>query len=220
MKEKINKFAVILAGCGRMDGSEVHESTLTLWAIHKNGADYQCFAPDSRQHHVINHLNDKEMAEERNMLIEAARIARGNVLPLSRYRQENFSGLIFPGGFGAAKNLFSYALDGVDCSVNEEVSRAITTTHAAEKPIGALCIAPVLIARVIADAKVTIGNNAGTAADIEAMGAKHIITGHGETAVDEKNKIVTTPCYMLESRVDQVGEGIDRLVMEMLRLVD
>lgn len=214
----MKNFAVILAGCGRMDGSEVHESTLTLWAIHKNGADYQCFAPDNRQHHVINHLNDEEMAEERNMLIEAARIARGNVLPLFQYRQEDFSGIIFPGGFGAAKNLFTYAFEGVDCSVNKEVAKVITTTHAAGKPIGALCIAPVLIARVLDAVKVTIGNDKNTAADIEAMGAKHIITGHGEVTVDENNKIVTTPCYMLESRVDQVGEGIDRLVVEMLRL--
>lgn len=220
MKDKTKNFAVILAGCGRMDGSEVHEATLTLWAISKAGAGYQCFAPDSRQRHVINHLSDKEMAEERNMLTEAARIARGDVLPLSKYRQEDFSGLIFPGGFGAAKNLFTYAFDGIDCSVNQEVKDAITSTHAAEKPIGALCIAPVLIARVIGGVKVTIGNNAETAADLESMGAEHIITGHGEIAVDEKNKIVTTPCYMLESRIDQVGEGIERLVMEMLRISD
>ncbi len=212
-------FAVLLSGCGHQDGAEIHEATLTLWAIHKNGADYQCFAPDIQQHHVLNHLTGQEMQEERNVLIESARIARGKIKPLSAYRADDFAGLVIPGGFGAAKNLCTYAFDGAECSVNPEVARAITSTHAANKPIGALCIAPVLLAQVLEEkVQITIGQDENTAKNITTMGAEHITTWQGEIAVDEKNKIVTTPCYMLDSRVDQIGEGADKVIQSMLRM--
>ncbi len=210
-------FAVLLSGCGHQDGAEIHEATLTLWAIHKNGADYQCFAPDIQQHHVLNHITGQDMHEERNVLVEAARIARGNIQPLSAYRVDDFDGLILPGGVGAAKNLCTYAALGPDCTVNEEVARAVYTTHAAGKPIGALCIAPVVLAKVLNHAKLTIGQDESTANNIVAMGAEHISTWQGEIVVDEPNKIVTTPCYMLDSRVDQIGDGAENVVRAMLK---
>lgn len=211
-------FAVVLSGCGHQDGAEIHEATLTLWAIHKHGADYQCFAPDIRQHHVLNHITGREMDEERNVLIEAARIARGKIKPLSAFQADAFDGLILPGGMGAAKNLCTYAFDGSECEVNEEVGRAILTTHAAGKPIGALCIAPVILAKTLAKGKITIGQDQKTAGNLMAMGAEHAPTMQGEVVIDEENKIVSTPCYMLDSRVDQIGQGAENLVLAMLKL--
>ncbi len=208
----------MLSGCGHQDGAEIHEATLTLWAIHKNGADYQCFAPDIQQHHVLNHITGKEMNEHRSVLIEAARIARGNIHPLSTYQADEFDGLVIPGGLGAAKNLCTYAVDGPECTVNEEVTRAIRSTHQAKKPIGALCIAPVILAKVLGNVTLTIGRDKVTAGNLIAMGAKHIPTRQGEIVVDETNNIVSTPCYMLDSRVDQIGEEADKVVRAMLNL--
>jgi len=212
------KFGVILSGCGHQDGAEIHEATLTLWAIHKNGADYQCFAPDIPQQHVLNHVIGKEMDEQRNVLIEAARIARGDIKPLAEYRVETFDGLVIPGGLGAAKNLCSYAAHGPQCKVNEDVARAVQSTHTAKKPIGALCIAPIILARVLGKGTLTIGQDQTTADNLVSMGAVHVPTWQGEIAVDEENKIVTTPCYMLNSRVDQIGRGADNLIQAMLSL--
>jgi enhancing lycopene biosynthesis protein 2 len=212
------KFAVVLCGCGHRDGSEIHEATLTLWAIHKNGADYQCFAPNVMQHHVLNHLNGEEMPEQRNMLIEAARIARGKIKDLAQFDAAAFDGIVIPGGFGAAKNLCTYAFDGPDCSVNPDVARAIQAMRQAGKPIGALCIAPVIVAKVLGKVTVTAGQDADTAANIGAMGGSHAPTWQSEVVVDQASKVVTTPCYMLDSRVDQIGEGADQLIQAMLKL--
>jgi len=214
------KIGVILAGCGHQDGSEIHEATLTLWAIHKNGADFQCFAPDVPQHHVLNHITGQEMNEKRNVLIESARIARGRVKDLKLLDSNRLDALILPGGTGVAKNLCSYAFDGADCSVNKDVDRAIREMHELGKPIGALCIAPVIVAKVLGSVEVTIGQDETTANNLVRMGARHTGTLQGEIAVDRKNKIVTTPCYMLQSRVDQIGEGADRLVKAVLELID
>jgi enhancing lycopene biosynthesis protein 2 len=212
-------FAVILSGCGHQDGAEIHEATLTLWAIHKNGAEFQCYAPDIKQHHVLNHITGKEMDEERNVLIESARIARGKITPLSAFAADSVDGLVLPGGFGAAKNLSSYAFDGADCTVNSDVAKAVQAMHAAGKPIGALCIAPVILAKVLGDVTLTIGQDSSTAANLAAMGAHHTPTLHGEIAVDRKNKVVSTPCYMLNSRVDQIGDGADHLIRAMLEMM-
>ncbi|MGI6656404.1 MAG: isoprenoid biosynthesis glyoxalase ElbB [Desulfobulbus sp.] len=216
--EKKN-FAVILSGCGHQDGAEIHEATLTLWAIHKNGADFQCYAPDIKQHHVLDHITGQEMNEQRNVLIESARIARGKIASLATFVPGSADGLILPGGFGAAKNLSTYAFDGAKCTVNEGVAKAVKAMHAAGKPIGALCIAPVILARVLGDVTLTIGQDQNTADNLAAMGAKHQPAMHGEICVDSANKIVTTPCYMLTSRIDQVGEGVDKLVQAMLSLM-
>ena len=212
-------IAVILSGCGHQDGAEIHEATLTLWAIHKHGADYQCFAPDIDQHHVLNHITGQEMVEQRNVLIESARIARGNVLDLAEFNADTVDGLIIPGGFGAAKNLCTYAFDGPDCAVNKDVEMAVKTMHAAGKPIGALCIAPVILARVLGNVELTIGQDEATAENLTQMGAHHTTTRQGEVTVDTDNKLVTTPCYMLDSRVDQIGQGADNLVKALLELM-
>jgi enhancing lycopene biosynthesis protein 2 len=211
-------IAVVLAGCGNRDGSEIHEATLTLWAIHKNGAEFQCFAPDIPQHHVLNHITGKEMQETRNVLVESARIARGKIKDIKEFNETDFAALIFPGGAGAAKNLCTYAFDGPNCRVNDDVSRAIKAMHAAGKPIGALCIAPVLLARVLGPVELTIGQDQETAQDLAAIGARHTPSGHGGIVVDRTNRIVTTPCYMLHSRVDQIADGAENLVRAILEL--
>lgn len=212
-------FAVILSGCGHQDGAEIHEATLTLWAIHKNGAEFQCYAPDIKQHHVLNHITGQEMNEKRNVLIESARIARGRIAALATFAPESVDALVIPGGFGAAKNLSSYAFDGAKCTVNPDVASAIRAIHAAGKPIGALCIAPVILAKVLGDVTLTIGQDPGTADNLAAMGARHQPSLQGEIVVDRERKIVSTPCYMLNSRVDQIAEGADNLIRAMIELM-
>ncbi len=215
----MKKIAVVLAGNGVFDGAEIHEATLTLLSIANNGAEYQCFALDINQAHVVNHITGEEMPETRNVLIEAARIARGNIKPLSEYKAENFDAIIFPGGFGVAKNLCTFAFDGADCSVNPEVETAIRNTVVAEKPIGALCISPALIAKVLGDVEVTIGEDEGTANAIETLGATHIKTTHGEVVVDEKYKVITTPCYMLDATITQIATGAENAVKKLLEIM-
>jgi enhancing lycopene biosynthesis protein 2 len=215
----MKKIAVVLAGCGVYDGAEIHEATLTMLAIARQGAQYQCFAPDVEQAHVVNHLTGKEMPEKRNVLVEAARIARGNIQSLSAYKAEDFDALIFPGGFGVAKNLCTFAFDGISCKVNPDVEKAVRATAVAEKPIGALCISPVLIAKILTEVEVTIGSDEGTAQAIENLGATHINTNHGEIVVDEKYKLVTTPCYMLDATISQIADGAENLVKKVLELI-
>lgn len=216
MKKNI---AVVLSGCGVYDGTEIHEATLTLLAIAQNGARYQCFAPDTDQFHVINHLTGEEMEEIRNVLVESARIARGNVRPLSAFQAADYDALIFPGGFGAAKNLSDFAIKGANCSVHPDVVNAVKAMVKAGKPIGALCIAPVVITCILGDGEVTIGNDRETAAAIEKMGGTHQLKTHGEITVDSRYKVVTTPCYMLDATIDQVSEGASNLVKTILTLV-
>ena len=214
----MKKFAVVLAGSGVFDGSEIHEAISTLLAIARHGASYECFAPDIQQAHVINHITGEEMPESRNVLIEAARIARGKIKPLSEYDASKFDAIIFPGGFGVAKNLCTFAFDGVDCTVNTDVEKAIRSTITAEKPVGALCISPVIIAKVLVDVEVTIGNDAETAAAIESFGGTHKATSNGEIVFDEKYKIVTAPCYMLDATIDQIADDADKVVKKILEI--
>jgi len=214
----MKKIAVVLAGNGVYDGAEIHEATLTLLAIARQGAQYQCFAPDINQAHVINHLTGEEMPETRNVLIESARIARGNIKSLAEYAANDFDAIIFPGGFGAAKNLCTFAFDGVECKVNPDVEKAIRSTIVAEKPVGALCISPVLIAKVLGDVEVTIGQDKDTASAIETLGATHVLTTHGEIVVDQKYKVVTTPCYMLNATIDQIAIGAENAVKKVLEM--
>ncbi len=214
----MKKIAVILSGCGHQDGSEIHEATLTLWAIHKNGADFVCFAPDINQHDVIDHRNGQPLPETRNVLMESARIARGNIRPLTEFVADEFDGLIIPGGFGAAKNLCDFAEKGTDMAVLPAVEHAVMSAHKAHKPIGALCIAPVILARLLPNVVLTTGQPGSAAESIEAMGAKHETTQAGQITVDKEHKVVTTPCYMLNSRVDEIAQGIDNLVQMLLSL--
>jgi enhancing lycopene biosynthesis protein 2 len=214
------KAAVVLAGCGVFDGAEIHEAVMTLYAIDKAGGTYQIFAPNVKQHHVINHITGDTMNESRNVLTEAARIARGRIKALTEYRVADFDALIFPGGFGVAKNLCTYAFDGTDCSVDRVVEAAIRDTHSAGKPIGALCISPVLITRVLGDVTVTIGDDAKTVADITTMGGRHEMKRHGEVSVDRKNRIVTAPCYMLNSTVSDIAHDAEVLIKAIQEMVE
>jgi enhancing lycopene biosynthesis protein 2 len=212
------KFAVILSGSGVYDGSEIHEATFTLWAIDKNGSSYQCFAPDIEQHHVINHITGEELHEKRNVLIESARIARGNIKPLSELKSTDYDAVVFPGGFGMAKNLSTLAFDGANCTVNKEVERVVLDMVSNNKPIGALCISPAIIAKVLKGAEVTIGNDKNTTEAIENMGGKHIVKSHGEVTIDKKYKLVTTPCYMLDATISQIAEGAENVIKTILEM--
>jgi len=214
------KFAVVLSGCGVYDGAEIHEATLTMLAIMRQGGSYQCFAPDIPQHHVINHLNGEEMNESRNVLIESARIARGDIKPLNEFDGKDFDALIFPGGFGAAKNLSTVAFDGANATVNPEVEQAVKQMITLKKPIGALCISPAFIAKILKDVNVTIGSDKGTAEAIEAMGATHVETTHGDVVFDEEKMVFTTPCYMLDATILDIDDGANNVVKEMMKVIE
>jgi enhancing lycopene biosynthesis protein 2 len=215
--ETKKRFAVVLSGCGVFDGSEIHESIMILYAILKNGGEYEIFAPDISQHHVVNHITGEEMNETRNVLVESARIARGKIKALSEFRAGDYDSLIFPGGFGAAKNLSSFAFDGADCSVNDQVEKAVKEMVDHEKPVGAVCIAPALIARILDKPELTIGKDPETVSALEAMGATHKETTHGEVITDRKHKLVTSPCYMLDATIMDIAAGADALVKELYR---
>lgn len=215
----MKKIAVVLAGCGVFDGAEIHEAVLTLLAIRKLGAEYVIFAPDKEQHHVMNHYTHKESAEKRNVLVESARIARGKIIPLSDFKATDFDALVFPGGFGVAKNLCTFAFDGPDCKIDTLVEMAIKGMLNDRKPIGAMCIAPVILAKIIGnDVKLTIGNDVSTASAIKKMNAQHVNTGHGEIVVDQKYKVVTTPCYMLDADITHIQQGTENLVKALLEM--
>ncbi len=214
------KFAVILSGCGVFDGAEIHESTLTMLAIARNGGSYKIFAPDVKQHHVINHINGEEMDEIRNVLIESARIARGDIESLDAYKADDFDVLILPGGFGVAKNLCTYAFDGPEFTVDKVISKIIKETHAAGKPIGALCIAPVLITKILGEVDVTIGKDETTARHIEEIGGIHINAENGEIVIDTKNRLVTNPCYMNDASICDIADGADNVVKALIEIVE
>lgn len=213
------QIAVVLAGSGVYDGSEIHEAMLTLYALSKNNVAYQIFAPDINQHHVINHLTGEEMNESRNVLVESARIARGNIQPVDKLNMGDFDALIFPGGFGVAKNLCNFAFEGSNCTVLPEIEKIIKDCVHQNKPLGALCISPVMITKVLGNIKVTIGQDSGTIEAIEKMGGKHETTTHGEVVTDEKHKIVTTPCYMLDATIAEIGIGAENVVKKIISMI-
>ncbi|MBI2166988.1 MAG: isoprenoid biosynthesis glyoxalase ElbB [Candidatus Omnitrophica bacterium] len=215
------RIGVVLSGCGVMDGSEIHESVLTLLALSKAKAEAVCMAPNSDQLHVINHLTGVETQEKRNILVESARIARGKIRDIKEVQAGDVDALIFPGGYGAAKNLCTFAVDGTDCKVHPEVARLVREVHQAGKPIGAICIAPALVAKIFEGSGVglTIGKDRSTADQLERLGSRHHECGVNEIWVDADHKIVTTPAYMLAQNVAEAWQGIEKLVNEILRLV-
>jgi enhancing lycopene biosynthesis protein 2 len=217
------KVGVVLSGCGVYDGAEIHESVITMLALDRAGMDMVLMAPNIDQLHVVNHLNGEEMDERRNVLVEAARIARGNIKDMAEVRADDLDALIFPGGFGVAKNLCDYAMTGSNCTVNPDVQRLATKVHEAGKPIGVICIAPAMLAKIMGQegkkVSLTIGSDEKTAADIEAMGAKHVTCPVTEMVVDEEQKIVSTPAYMEAQSIKEAAEGIEKLVAEVLRLI-
>jgi enhancing lycopene biosynthesis protein 2 len=218
----MKKFAIVLAGCGVFDGAEIHEATLTMLAIKKLGADFQAFAPDIDQYHVINHYTGKEMKEKerRNVLVESARIARGKIKSLDEFEEKDFDALIFPGGFGAAKNLSDVAFKGADAEVDTEVIRAVNEMLVNKKPIGALCISPAFIAKIIGDVKVTIGQDEETAQMINAVGGTHINADHGDVVIDDEKLVFTTPCYMLDAEITDIWEGAYNIVEAMIKFME
>jgi len=212
----MKKFAVILCGCGSLDGSEIHESVMTLLAIDRNECTYSIFAPNDNQYHVVNHYTTSATDEKRNMMVEAARIARGDIRPIEECHVEDFDALVFPGGNGAAKNLFTYAFDGKNCTVREDVAKLIKAFHAAHKPIGALCIAPVMIAKVLGDVTITVGNDEGTIQNVLSFGSKHINTQQTGVIADKQNMVFTTPCYMLPARISDIADCAQNLIDAIL----
>lgn len=212
----MKKFAIILSGNGVYDGAEIHESTMTMLAIKQQGADYDIFAPDIDQHHVINHYSGETMDEKRNVLVEAARIARGEIKPLTRFDASVYDALVMPGGFGVAKNLSTFAFHGSSCEVNPEIEKAIRSMHENEKPIGALCISPVVVAAVLQKGKYTIGQDKNTAEAIQKFGGEHVQTTHGEIIIDKDNRVFTSPCYMLDANIQQIAEGADNVIKAII----
>lgn len=216
----MKKFAVVLAGCGVYDGAEIHEAVLTMLSIDQAGAGYQCFAPDMAQHHVINHYTGAESKEERNVLAESARIARGGIRPLSEFRADAFDALIFPGGFGAAKNLCNWAVAGDNCTVQPDVENAVFAMHKAKKPIGAMCIAPVILARLFSGISLTTGQDPASGGFIERSGNKSVPTNHAEVIANHDQKIFTTPCYMLDASISEIYSGTSNLVKWMMEAMN
>jgi enhancing lycopene biosynthesis protein 2 len=216
------RVGVLLSGCGVYDGAEIHESVLTLLALDRGGARAVCMAPNCDQLHVVDHKTGEPTGETRNALIEAARIARGAIRDLSEVHAQELDALILPGGFGAAKNLCDFAVAGAGAKVHAEVARLLREMLAAQKPIGAICIAPAVLAAVLRDAgeggELTIGTDADTAAALESMGVRHVPCAVGETCIDRQHGIVSTPAYMLAGRISEAAAGIDKLVGEVLEL--
>jgi enhancing lycopene biosynthesis protein 2 len=213
------KIAVILSGCGVYDGAEIHESVITLLRLDQRGAQVQCFAPNIAQLHVINHLTGEEMPESRNVLVESARIARGNIKDIREADVEDFDALIVPGGFGAAKNLSNFAVEGAGCTVQPEVLALAEAFAEAGKPVGLICISPALAAKIYGPGVTcTIGNDADTAAAMNKMGATHADCAVTDIVEDKARKLVSTPAYMLAQSISEAASGINKLVDRILEL--
>ena len=220
----MKKIGVVLSGCGVYDGAEIHESVITLLAIDRAGAEAVCMAPNVEQMHVVNHLTGEEAAgEKRNVLIESARIARGEIKDISTVKADDIDALVFPGGFGAAKNLSSFAVKGENCDVHPEGLRLVKEFAAKQKPQAVLCIAPAMMAKIYQDAPkkpvLTIGNDKETSGKIEIMGSRHQDCSARDFVLDEENKIVSTPAYMLGQSISEVAEGIEKTINELIKLI-
>jgi len=213
------KVAVILSGCGVYDGAEIHESVITLLRLDQRGAQVQCFAPDMQQLHVVDHYSGDEMNEQRNVLVESARIARGEIKDVKELHVDQFDALILPGGFGVAKNLSDFAIAGANCSVQADVLAAIQAFAKAGKPVGMMCIAAALAAKVFGSGVAcTIGQDHDTAATLSQMGAVHHECSVSDIVEDPSHKLVTTPAYMLAQSISEAASGINKLVDRILEL--
>ena len=216
-------IGVLLSGSGVNDGSEIHESVITMLALDRAGAETLLMAPNIDQMHVINHYTGQEMDEFRNVLVESARIARGNIKDMAEVSGGDLDALIIPGGFGVAKNLSDYAMSGTESSINPDVYRLISEMIILKKPIGAICIAPTMMAKILAEqnqsATMTIGKDETTAKDIESMGSTHKECLVEEIVIDKENNIVTTPAYMDAKNISEAAEGIEKLVKQIILMV-
>ena len=216
-------IGVLLSGSGVNDGSEIHESVITMLALDRAGAEMLLMAPNIDQMHVINHYTGQEMDEFRNVLVESARIARGNIKDMAEVSGSDLDALIIPGGFGVAKNLSDYAMSGAECSINPDVYRLISEMLILKKPIGAICIAPAMMAKILAEqnqsATMTIGKDETTSKDIEGIGSTHKECLVEEIVIDEENNIVTTPAYMDAKNISEAADGIEKLVKQIILMV-
>jgi enhancing lycopene biosynthesis protein 2 len=215
------KVGVILSGCGVYDGAEIHESVITMLALDRHGAEMVLCAPNAPQLHVVNHLTGEVAeGEQRNVLVEAARIARGSIRDVAEVAADELDALILPGGFGAAKNLCDFAVSGPDCTVHADVAALVQDVHAQGKPVAAVCIAPALVAKALGaeSPELTIGTDADTAGALEAMGARHVSCPVTEFVVDRDRKLISTPAYMLAENISEAAEGIEKTVAALLEM--
>lgn len=204
MKEKsIKKCALILAGCGAKDGAEITESVSLMIAFDQAHFHVQAFAPNRSFHHVIDHAADQIVeSENRNMLVESARIARGNVLPLQELAEDDYDVICFAGGFGVAKNFCNFASEGKNAVLENDVKDILFRFIRAHKIVSALCISPILLALAakelqLKDAKITLGDGSSEAAEIvQTWGITHEPKKVHEASIDKVNRFVTAPAYM------------------------
>lgn len=225
------KIGVIFSGSGVYDGTEIQEGVFTLLSIKKVGADAVCFAPDINQHHVVNHITGEEMKETRNVLVESARIARGDIQNLDAFDASQLDALVLPGGFGAAKNLTTWAFSGPDGEINEMVKNAILSMVKAGKPIAGLCMGPTVIAKALEGSGVASTLTVGSTEEpspyeidaisqgMEKTGATAVMKTVEEISVDTENKIVTAPCYMMEADILQIRNNVQKAVDALVKLV-
>lgn len=221
------KVAVLLSGCGVYDGAEIHESVLTLLALKQKNLEIICVAPDQKQHHVINHSNGEELKEERNVFTESSRIARGEIIKLGDLDYKEINSLVMPGGFGAAKNLSSWAFKSADCDILPEVKNLIIHCIENKKPIVSLCISPVLIAKSLEGTKyqpqLTLGSTQKKSPyeikemhqGLESLGVSTKECSADEISIDEELKIITAPCYMMEIGIDQLHNNIQSAIEKL-----
>lgn len=224
------KIGILLSGCGVYDGAEIQESVLAMLAIKTNGADYQCISINKNQHHVINHLNGEELKEERNMMIESARIARGDVKEISEINPSNIDALVIPGGFGSAKNFTNWAFNGPDGEILPEVKLLIVNMINAGKPIAALCVSPVVVAKALEGSNIksnlTLGNSVDNSpytisdfhAGVEKLGANSTEKSISDILIDDSNRIITAPCYMFDASIDEVNNNINQAIKALIAL--
>lgn len=229
---KKRKVAVLLSGCGVYDGAEIHESVLTLLTLDQQGFDVICIAPDMEQHHVINHLNGEEQSEKRNVLIEAARIARGNIKAIQDVKVDEIDALVMPGGFGVAKNFTKWAFQGADGSIEQQVKDFILDVVKAKKPLAALCMSPTTVAKALEgsgiESDLTVGTTQSKSQynideigeNMKKLGAIPILCDVDEIVVDIKNKIISSPCYMMDAPISEIHKGIVKTISKLAELLN
>lgn len=214
---KMKNFAIILSGCGQHDGSETHETILTLLALDRASVNWQGFAPDVTTG-VIDHVTNTDTGGSRAVLQESARLVRGKIKPLSALNVADFDAIVFPGGMGAVKVLCNWYERKSDFTFNHDVKKTLDAAVELGKPLGFICIAPMMITKVFSDAKFTIGNDKNLAAEIVASGCQHVDCLASDIVIDAEHKLVTTPANMVANTIDEVSQGITKLVNELVKM--
>ncbi len=224
------KFGILLSGCGVYDGAEIQEATMAMLAIKEAGHEYQCISLNKEQHHVINHLTGEEIDQRRNMMVESARIARGEVVEVKNISPADIDALVIPGGFGSAKNFSKWAFLGPEGEIDAEIKLLIVNMVNVGKPVCALCVSPVVVAKALEgsgiSANMTLGSDqesspydiAGFNGGIEAVGAKAEMKTIKEILVDETNKIVTAPCYMMDANILEIRNNVKQAIEATISL--